>query len=134
MRIDGSEFSFDSAGTSWTGEIPHGVYTIELVASVLGAWSGPLPDLLHLWLVTGRGKTTGAVRIEFGERVQVRVPVPRVGTRCVKGTRTTMFATEAVEAVYTIGATRFEVRYLALEPHLAVLENLKCMVIPGLGM
>ncbi len=58
LRIDGSKFSFDSAGTSRTGEIPHGVYTIELVASVIGAWSGPLPDLLHLWLVTGPGKTT----------------------------------------------------------------------------
>lgn len=134
LRIDGGKFSFDSAGTSWTGEIPYGVYTLGSVAAVVGAWSGPLPDLLHLWIVTGRDQTTEAVRIEFGERVPVQVPVPRSGTQCEKGTRTTMFALEAVEAVYTIGATRFELRYLALEPHMAVLEDVKCMVIPGLGM
>jgi hypothetical protein len=124
--IDGTSFSYDSAGVSRVERIPLGAYPIELFSAVLGALDEDLPDILHVWFV-GTSGIAIPVRTEFSERKHTTIPLASDGTSCEKGARTQSAAVEVVKATFTVGASRYEQQYMTSRPHLAIHDDLKCL-------
>ena len=84
-----------------------------------------------VWFVDASGITT-PVRIEFGRRGQIDMPVPKAGEECHKGTKTRKVQVEAIEVTYTLGADRVSRIVLADAPHvLAMADGLQCVRLPG---
>ena len=129
--FDGNRFSLDSAGVSRRERVPIGVFPSELMAAVIAAMPPELPAMQHVWFVDASGITT-PVRIEFGRRGQIDMPVPKAGEECHKGTKTRKVQVEAIEVTYTLGADRVSRIVLADAPHvLAMADGLQCVRLPG---
>lgn len=116
---------------SWVaeGSAPHGAILRSLFEGAVAALPDSLPVPVNIWTVKtdSTGIRVESIRVAFGKRAVIDVPMADDGARCTKDTRTHKMKMDVVTAI--VSARRGNVEYfvLATRPHIDVEPTVHCL-------
>jgi hypothetical protein len=124
--------------SSWTtgdsavrGSAPPGLLAPTLEYAAIAALPDSLPKSVALWFFNLDTQHPEAIKVDFGKRKKVRVPLAAAGTECGENARVGDTTVAAVQAVVHQGGHDYPADLLAQRPHLIVGKDfgVKCLAL-----
>lgn len=125
--------------SSWTtgdsaaqGSASPGLLAPTLEYAAIAALPDSLPKSVALWFFNLDTQHPEAIKVDFGKRKKVRVPLAAMGTECGENSRVGDTTVSAVQAVVHQGGHDYPADLLAQRPHLIVGKDfgVKCLRLP----
>jgi hypothetical protein len=132
IMLEAGRLEYDSAGSVVSRSIARGTLLPQLVESAIAVLPDSLPESLRIWVMNDDGQAA-PMKIEFGKREKMEIPMAKDGGDCDKDADTRKIMMDVVWVSYTAEANRVERPFLLWRPHVAVPEGTKCVRFPEIS-